>query len=122
MASYLLDVMCSRNISAGMNLSWHVVQLLVHIYFIILWENRYKKYYTLICDEFIARIHFIIFKKKCPRLSTTAKKIIAKVGHWYFDECSTYIRVFGATRAPHILPAHVPDHLIVREIYYQTIL
>jgi hypothetical protein len=24
MASYLLDVMCTRNIFAGMNLSWHV--------------------------------------------------------------------------------------------------
>jgi hypothetical protein len=30
--------------------------------------------------------------------------------------------VFGATRAPHILLAHVLDHLIVGEICYQTIL
>jgi hypothetical protein len=28
MASYLLDVICARNIFAGMNLSWHVVELL----------------------------------------------------------------------------------------------
>ena len=73
--------------------------------------NMYKKSYALICDEFIAHVHFIIFKKECPRLSTKAKKRIAKVGHWYFDEHSTYIRVFGATRAPHLLIAHIPDHL-----------
>jgi hypothetical protein len=51
-----------------------------------------------------------------------AKKMISKVGHWYLDERATYIRVFGATRAPHILPAHVPDQFVIREICYQTIL
>jgi hypothetical protein len=56
MALYLLDVMCSRNVFSTMNLSWHVAELPVHVYFSVLWENRYKKYYALIYDEFIARI------------------------------------------------------------------
>ena len=73
----------------------------------------YKKSYTLICDEFIARIHFIVFKKECLRLATTAKKMVEKVGQWYMDECSTYIRMFRAIKAPHLLPAHVLDQLIV---------
>jgi hypothetical protein len=122
MASYLLDVMCTRNVFANMNLRWHVVELLVHVYFNILWENRYKKSYTLIFDEFIAHIHFIIFKKECPRLSTATKKRIAKVGHWYLYKFSNYIRVFEAIGEPHILPYHVPDPLIVGEICYHTIL
>jgi hypothetical protein len=63
MASYLLDVICARNVFADMNLRWHVAELPVHVYFNILWENRYKKSYALICDEFISHIHFIIFKK-----------------------------------------------------------
>jgi hypothetical protein len=116
MASYLLDVICARNIFAGMNLSWHVSELHVHVYFNILWENRYKRSYALICDEFLARVYFLIFRKECPRLSVAAKKMIEKVGHWYFEETSTYIRVFGATDAPHLLPVHVPDHLILGEI------
>jgi hypothetical protein len=109
MASYLLDVIYARNVFVDMNLSWNVAELPVHVYFNILWENRYKKSYALICDEFIAQIYFILFKKECPRLSATTKKMISKVGHWYLDEHTTYIRVFGATRAPHLLPAHVPD-------------
>jgi hypothetical protein len=48
--------------------------------------------------------------------------MIETVGHWYLEKCSTYIRVFRATRAPHILPAHVPYWIIVGEICYQTIL
>jgi hypothetical protein len=51
----------------------------------------------MICDEFIARIHFIIFRQDCPRISVAAKKMISKVGHWYLEEKNTYIRVFGAT-------------------------
>jgi hypothetical protein len=113
MASYLLDVMCVRNVFVGMNLRWHVPKLPVHIYFSILWENMYKTSYALIYDEFITCIHFIIFKRECPRLSAAAKKIITKIGHWYLDECSTYIRVFGSTGALHILPSHVPYQLIV---------
>jgi hypothetical protein len=114
MDSYLLDVVCVRNIFVIMNMIWHVAGLSVHVYFSVLWENRYKKSYSLICDEFITQIYFILFKKECPRLSAAAKKMISKVGHWYLDKCATYIRMFRATRAPHILPAHVPDWLVIR--------
>jgi hypothetical protein len=48
--------------------------------------------------------------------------MVEKVGYWYLDERSTIIRVFGATRGPHLLSAHVPDRLIVGEICYQAIL
>jgi hypothetical protein len=64
----------AMNVFAGMNLSWHVSELLVHVYFSVLWENRYKNSYSLICDEFIARIHFILLKKECPRLLAAKKR------------------------------------------------
>jgi hypothetical protein len=57
-----------------------------------------------------------------PKTVVAAKKMISKVGHWYLDEHDTYIRVFRATRAPHLLPVYVPDRLVVGEICYQTIL
>jgi hypothetical protein len=36
MVSYLLDVMCTRNVFADMNLSLHVAELPIHVYFSIL--------------------------------------------------------------------------------------
>jgi hypothetical protein len=33
----------------------------------------------------------------------------------------TYIWIYGATGAPHLLPKYVPDKLLAREIAYQTI-
>ena len=76
----------------------------------------------LICDQFITRIYFLLFREECPRFSEEAKKVISKVGHWYLDERETYIRVFGATGAPHLLPIYVPVRLVLGEIFYQTIL
>jgi hypothetical protein len=117
-----IGIICARNIFIGMNLSWHTSELPVHVSFSILWENMYKRSYSLICDQFITPIHFLLSNKECPRLSNAAKKVISKFSHWYLDECETYIRVFGATGAPHILPIYVPNRLVLGEICYQTIL
>jgi hypothetical protein len=122
MASYILDTIYTKNTFSRMNLHWHSSKLSIHVYFNILWENRYKKSYVVICDQFITHIYLLLFMKECPRLSDEAKKVISKVGHWYLDERETYIRVFGTTGAPHLLPIYVPDRLVLGEICYQTIL
>jgi hypothetical protein len=74
MASYLLDVMCARNVFADMNFSWHVAELSVHVYFNILWENRYKKYYALICDEFITPYSFYYFQEGMPKIICSSQE------------------------------------------------
>jgi hypothetical protein len=109
MASYLLDIICARNIFSGMNLNWHSSELPANVYFNILWENRYKKSYSLICDQFITCIYFFLFKKECSRLLDEEKKVISKFDHWYPDEHDTYISVFNTTGAPHLLPIYVID-------------
>ena len=32
----------------------------------------------------------------------------------------TYVRVFGSSAPPHVLPLYIPDKLLAREIAYQT--
>jgi len=64
MALYLLDVICARNVFSRMNLNWHSSKLPVHVYFSILWENRYKKSHVVICDQFIAHIYFFYYSGK----------------------------------------------------------
>jgi hypothetical protein len=122
MASYLLEIICARNVFSRMKLNWHTSKLPVHVYFNILWDNKYKTSHALICEPFIAHIYLLLFRKECPRLSKEAKGVISKMGHWYIDEHETYIRVFGDTGEPHLLPIYVPDRLVLREIFYQTIL
>jgi hypothetical protein len=81
---------CS-NVFVEMNLSWHVSEAHVHIYFSMLWENKYKKSYAMICDLFLAQLYTIIFHQECPRLSKQAKKILSHIGNWYIEEKHTYI-------------------------------
>jgi hypothetical protein len=76
----------------------------------------------MICDEFLARLHFIIFKQEFPRLSKSTKKIISMIRHWYLEEKITSLIIFGAIGAPHLLPTYVPDRLVLGEVSYQTIL
>jgi hypothetical protein len=109
MALYLLDIIYAKKGFSRLNLNWHSSELPTHVYFSILWDNRYKKSYSLICDEFIAHIYLLLFKKECPRMPKEAKKVISKMGHWYLDKCETYIRVFIAIGAPHLLPIYVHD-------------
>jgi len=37
-------------------------------------------------------------------------------------EKSTYLGIFGAPRAPHLLKTHLPYMMVLGEIFYQTIL
>jgi hypothetical protein len=39
---------------------------------------------------------------------------------WFLCKYYSYIRVYGTTGAPHLLPYFVPDHLLMRDISYQT--
>ena len=41
-------------------------------------------------------------------------------GLGFGEEWFTYIRVFGSTVPPHVLPLYVPNKLLAREIAYQT--
>jgi hypothetical protein len=119
MASYLLDVICASNIFGGLNLNWHISKLLVHVYFQILWDNKYKRSYSTICDFFLAPLYKIIFYRECPRLTKDAKKLISYIGNWYLQEDLTYLRICGATATPHLFPKYVPDRIVLGEITYQ---
>jgi hypothetical protein len=122
MEPYLLDAKHTRNMFTGLGLSWHISEFSVHVYFSVLWKNEYKKSYTAIYDGFLARVYSLIFKKNYLRFSYAARKVISRIGHWYLEERSTYLRIFGATGAPHLLPAHVSNRLVLGEICYHTIL
>jgi hypothetical protein len=42
------------------------------------------------------------------------------IGDWYMGKYYTYVRIYGCTQAPHLLPKYVPNKLLAREIVYQT--
>ena len=43
------------------------------------------------------------------------------IGRFFVEESFSYIRVFGSSASPHILPFYVHNKLMVREVAYQTV-
>ena len=63
----------------------------------------------------------MIFNEKIPRVSKEVSKDILPTARWFAEEKFTYVRVFGSSTLPHVLPYYVLDRLFGREIAYQLI-
>jgi hypothetical protein len=48
--------------------------------------------------------------------------LISYIGSWYLQEDCTYLRIYGATATPHLLPKYVLDRVVLGEVAYQTVL
>ena len=113
MVYLLLDTLCDYSDFLGFLVSWQISEPYVHVYFNMLWKNKYKIYYAQICDFFMYRLYSLILGWKCPRLSKHPKKIMACIRNWYLEEKHTYLWIFGATNPPHLCPTYVPDRFLV---------
>lgn len=64
-------------------------------------------------------IHYVIFNKPAPKISSQAEINLKTIGRWFGEEKFTYVRIFGSHAKPHVLPLYIPDKLLAREIAYQ---
>ena len=74
------------------------------------------KFYE-ICENFLAHIYFLIFKRETPAFSPEARTLIATMGDWYVGESFAY----RGSNTALMLPKVVPDRLVIEEIYFQTV-
>lgn len=66
-------------------------------------------------------LYRILYDKDPPRCSLEAEVDILTVARWFGEELFTYVRVFGSSAPPHVLPLYIPDKLLAREIAYQAL-
>jgi hypothetical protein len=92
----------------------------MHVFFQVLWEYKYKKICVEICNHFLVRLYYVIFREECSRLSNDAKGLIKHIGSLYVQESYMYIRIFSTTGPPYLLLKCVIDCLVIEEISYQT--
>ena len=98
MSSYLLDVMCASMEFPSLGWKWKLGLPLVHVYCKILWENKYKEDYELICNGLFSTLYQVLFGEEAPCLSPEGKKIVKEYGDWYMTLDEVYIRIFGSTK------------------------
>ena len=121
MYAYLLDCVCAFIKFMGM--SWEKDSALP-IYLVCrnIWLSKYNGFYFLICDFFWDPLYNIFHGKEYPRLIEEAKIVIRSTEDWYLLKDHTYLKIFGATTPPHLLPKHVPDRLVLVDILFQTMM
>jgi len=118
MSSYLIDTICATNYFFSFNWAWTLDQIPIHVYFFQLWEDNCKENFYDLCDYFLTSLYKSIFGYYPHRISPWSIKSLKIIGDWYMRKCYTYVRIFGATGPPHMLPKYVPNKLLVREIAY----
>jgi len=92
----------------------------IHLSHKNIWELHCIPHFYKIFHVVVLPLHQIIFNKKAPRFSQEAATHLLTVGKYFIEEWFTYIRAFGITSDPHVLPLYVSDKLLAREIAYQT--
>ena len=101
MSSYLLDVMCVSIEFPSLGWKWEPRLSSVHVYCKILWENKYKEDYELICNGLFSTLYQVLFGEEAPCLSPEGQKIVKEYGDWYMTLDGVYIRIVNSTKPPH---------------------
>ena len=116
MSSYLLDVMCDSREYPSLGWKWKSDLPSIHVYCKMLWENKYKEDYELICNGLSVTIYQILFGEEAPCLSPKGQRIVKEYGDWYMTSDGVYIRISSRTKPQHWLPHVVPNTLFLQDI------
>jgi hypothetical protein len=83
LSSYLLDVVCAsrKYPSLGWKLKFGLPS--IHIYCKMLWENKYREDYGLICNGLFSTIYQVLFGEEASFLSPEVRKIVKEYGDQY---------------------------------------
>ena len=61
----------------------------------------------------------LIFLTECNCMSKEALKIVEDNGHFNLTKKGLYLRMFGGTRAPSLLPRYTTDYVVHKEVVRQ---
>ena len=61
-------------------------------------------------------LYTLIFLKECKCMSEEALKVIEEYANYYLTDEGMYIRMYGCSRAPALLPKHAMDFVVHKEV------
>lgn len=122
MSTYIMDTICFNSDYPILCWKWAPQDPTpIHIYHNYLQKAHYKDHIYRICHGFILHVQQAIFNKPAPQLSDEISIDLTSIGNWFVEEIFTYVKLFGSTIDPYVLPLYIPDKLLAKEIIYQII-
>ena len=80
-----------------------------------MWAHNYHSHYKLIYEEFLMPLYQLIFLEECKCLSEGALESIEEFGDYFFSKEVTYLRMYGGTKAPSLLPRYATYYIVHKE-------
>ena len=81
----------------------------------LLWAHKYYNHHKEICEHFIMHFYTLIFLKECNCMFEEALKFIEEYANYYLTDEGMYIRMYGFSRAPSLLPKYAADYVVHKE-------
>ena len=81
--------------------------------------HKYYNYYREICEHFIMPLYTLIFLVECNCMLEEAFKVMQEYGSYYLTKDGLYVRMYGGSRAPSLLPRYVTDYVLHKEAVRQ---
>ena len=101
---------------AALKCQWDKDKSPVYVPYQLLWDHTYFSHYKSICEDLIVLLYRLIFLVECDCMSEEALKVVQDNGHYYLTEEGLYLRMFGGSRAPSLLPKYATDYVIHKEV------
>ena len=67
-------------------------------------------------------LYQLVFLEECKCLSEGALESIKEFGDYLFSEEGTYLRMYGGTKAPSLLPKYATDYIVHKKEVRQLLL
>ena len=67
-------------------------------------------------------LYHLIFLEECKCMSEGALEVIREYIDYFFSKEGTYLRMYGGTRAPSLLPKYAIDYIMHKEVVRQLFL
>ena len=64
-------------------------------------------------------LYTLIFLVECNCMSEEYFKVVQEYKNYYFTEEGLYLRMYGGSRAPSLLPRYATDYVIHKEVVRQ---
>ena len=112
MSYILVDyILCSQSFLA-LRCNWDRDGTPVYTAYKLFWAHKYHGYYREICEHFIMSLYTLIFLIECNCMSEEAFKVIEEYGDYYLTEEGMYIRMYGGSRTPFLLPKYATNYVL----------
>ena len=115
MSSILIDCILCTQPFPSLKCSWEKDRTPVYTAYKLFWAHKYYSYYRDICEHFIMPLYTSIFLIECDCMSEEAFKVIQEFRIYYLIKDGLYVRMYGDSRAPSLLPKYAIDYVLHKE-------